>query len=175
MNFSPDFELLTINIRHGLSTIRGHFGLWYVFLCNINIVKPFCISLLYFFCFITFTLFYFVHYLFPYSTYYLSVESIDCILLLLLALDAILLNSSVNTLCFSLLNLCCHFNINILFLWILYDFLKCYPHQVYFLLNFSILFLTWVASKQYSNLSFLFMAHFFAPAAFLFSSPSSIK
>ena len=45
----------------------------------------------------------------PFS--YISIQSIDWILLSLLALIAILLTSSVNTLCFSLLNLCCDFNI----------------------------------------------------------------
>ena len=43
-----------------------------------------------------------------------SIELIDCIPLSLLALNAILLTSSVNTLYFSLLNLCCDFNINLL-------------------------------------------------------------
>ena len=45
----------------------------------------------------------------PFS--YISIQSIDWILLSLLALIAILLTSSVNTLCFSLLNLRCDFNI----------------------------------------------------------------
>ena len=47
---------------------------------------------------------------------YVSIESIDCIVLLLLALNAILLTSSVDTLCISISNLCCDFNINLLFL-----------------------------------------------------------
>ena len=44
-----------------------------------------------------------------------SVESIDCILLSSLELKAILLISSVKTLCLSLLNLCCIFNIDLSF------------------------------------------------------------
>ena len=40
---------------------------------------------------------------------YVSIESIDCILLSSLALNAILLTFSVNTLCFSLPDLCCYF------------------------------------------------------------------
>ena len=40
---------------------------------------------------------------------YVSIESTDCILLSSLALNAILLTFSVNTLCFSLPDLCCYF------------------------------------------------------------------
>ena len=47
---------------------------------------------------------------------YVSIQSIDCILLLSFELKAILLISSVKTLCLSLLNLCCVFNINLLLL-----------------------------------------------------------
>ena len=46
---------------------------------------------------------------------HVSIESIDCILLSSLALNAILLTSSVNTLCFFILSLYCDFNINLLF------------------------------------------------------------
>ena len=48
----------------------------------------------------------------PYA--YVSIESIDYILLSLFELKAILLISSVKTLCLSLLNLFCVFNINLL-------------------------------------------------------------
>ena len=47
---------------------------------------------------------------------YVSIESIDCILLSSFELKAILLISSVKTLCLSLLNLCCVFDIDLLFL-----------------------------------------------------------
>ena len=46
---------------------------------------------------------------------YVSIESIDCILLSSFELKAILLISSVKTLCLSLLKLCCIFNIDLLF------------------------------------------------------------
>ena len=49
----------------------------------------------------------------PYA--YVSIESIDYILLSPFELKPILLISSVKTLCLSLLNLYCAFNINILF------------------------------------------------------------
>ena len=45
---------------------------------------------------------------------HVSIESIDCIFLSLPVLNAILLTSSVNTLCFSLLYLRSGFNINLL-------------------------------------------------------------
>ena len=47
---------------------------------------------------------------------YVSTESIDCIGLTSFEIKSILLISSVKTLCLSLLNLCCVFNINLLFL-----------------------------------------------------------
>ena len=50
----------------------------------------------------------------PYA--YVSIETIDSILLLSLELKAILLISSVKVLCLSLLNICCVFNIDLLFL-----------------------------------------------------------
>ena len=49
---------------------------------------------------------------------YVSIESVDCILLSSFELKAVLLISSVKTLCLSFLNLCCVFNINILFFYI---------------------------------------------------------
>ena len=50
----------------------------------------------------------------PYAD--VSIKSIDCILLSSFELKAILLISSVKTLCFSLLNLCFVFSINLLFI-----------------------------------------------------------
>ena len=52
-------------------------------------------------------------FLVPYA--YVSIESADCILLALFELKAILSISSVKPLCFSLLNLCCVFNIILFF------------------------------------------------------------
>ena len=69
----------------------------------------------------------------PYA--YVSIESIDCILLLSFELKEILLTYSVKTFCLSHLKLCCIFNIDLLFfinsLWfILYS--KYYLCQFYF-------------------------------------------
>ena len=86
---------------------------FYVLFCNIIKINPF--------------LYYFIILLHLISSFLLTrsffvpcayafIESIDCILLSLLVLNAILLTSSVNTLCFSLLSLCCYFNINLLLL-----------------------------------------------------------
>ena len=94
----------------------------YVFFCIIIIVNHF---LFFLHCYVSYVTFLFLHcyvsfflciiYFFV-SYAYVSIESIDCILLWLLAINAILLTSSINTLCFSLLNLCCHFDISLLFL-----------------------------------------------------------
>ena len=46
---------------------------------------------------------------------YVSIESIDCIVLLPFKLKAILLVSSIKTLCLSLVSLCCDFNLDLLF------------------------------------------------------------
>ena len=53
---------------------------------------------------------------------YVSIESVDCILLSSFELKAILIISSLKTLCLSLLNLYCDFNIDLLFLMNSYDF-----------------------------------------------------
>ena len=45
----------------------------------------------------------------PYA--YVSIDLIDCIILSSFEVKAILLNSSVKTLCLSFLNVCCVFNI----------------------------------------------------------------
>ena len=69
----------------------------------------------------------------PYA--YVSIESIDCILLSSFELKAILLIYSVKTLCLSLLNLCCVSNISFYFLRILFNLFSNYLLEVYFLLN----------------------------------------
>ena len=80
-------------------------------ICNIIKIKHFCIVLL----IVTF------HSSFLHTRSllvlgaYVSIKSIDCIPLLSLEFTTILLISSVKTLCFSLLNLCCVFNIRLLF------------------------------------------------------------
>ena len=81
---------------------------FYVFFCNIIILCCFIILLHLISLFLlTRSL------LVPYV--YVSMESVDCILLSSFELKAILLTSSVKILCFSLLNMCCLFNISLFF------------------------------------------------------------
>ena len=74
----------------------------------------------------------------PYT--YISIESIDCILLSSLALYVMLLTSSVNTLSFLLLNLRRDFNIDLLFF---YEFFMIFfkTFNINFFSNCYILFL----------------------------------
>ena len=72
-----------------------------------NIIIVIIIALFYYIDIFNFFFFCLISLFVPYS--YVSVGSINCILLSLLALTAILLTSSVNTLCFSPLNLYCDF------------------------------------------------------------------
>ena len=108
---------------------------------------------------------------------YVSLQSIDCIVLSLLAINAILITSSVNTLCFLLQNLSCNFNINLLSFKKFCDFLLHYILQyfniifflvVYFIFE-SICFLTIFKIFDF-KLSFYYTIF----CAFLFSFPSSI-
>ena len=87
--------------------------LFYVFSCNIIKINHF----LYCFIILSHLISSFLHIrslLVPYA--YVSIESIDSILLSSLALNAILLTSSVNALFFSLLNLPCDHSISLLIL-----------------------------------------------------------
>ena len=58
----------------------------------------------------------------PYT--FVSIESIDCILLSSFELKKIWLTFSVKTLCLSLLSLCCVLTLIYWFSWIVYDFFK---------------------------------------------------
>ena len=83
---------------------------FYVFVCKIikvNHLSKFyqCIILLHLLSSFPLTRSLFIRYA------YVSIESMDCILLSSFELKAILLTSSVKTLCLSLLNFCCVFNI----------------------------------------------------------------
>ena len=70
----------------------------------------------------------------PYA--YVSTESIPCRLLSSLTLHAILLTSSVNTLCFSVLNLCCVFSISsLLFYEFFIIFLMSFDIKIIFVIN----------------------------------------
>ena len=99
--------------------------------------------------------------LFPYA--YVSIESIDCI-------------SSLITLYLTLLNICCVCN-NSFF----YEFFIIFVMLFILILLFSrwfVLFSSSAFSKQFlqvSNLSFLFMTHFFYAFFFFIFTTSSIK
>ena len=107
----------------------------------------------------------------PYA--YVSTKSIDCILLSSLELKAILLISSVKTLCLSFLNLCCVYNTSLLFFMNSFESSRL-STSILFFSEWLILFSIWDASKQL-NLSFLFMTHFFVAFTFLLSSLLSFK
>ena len=103
---------------------------------------------------ITFVMFYYIsmfnfliftYYVVPYA--YASLQQLDCILLLLLALNAILLTSSVSTLFFMPLNLCV-FNFDLLpFKNSLRFSFRLSPSPILFSKCF-ILFSSWSASRQ---------------------------
>ena len=119
----------------------------YGFFCNIIIVNRICCIVL-LFCYIYVLLSYILEICLILMHMFL-LNCFDCILLSLLALSAILLTSSVNKLCFSLLNLCSDFNINF---WLFYEFFMILSKTVHNNFNFSswfILFSSWVASKQF--------------------------
>ena len=118
----------------------------YVFYCNIVIVNHFlyCFIILLhlissFLCIISL----FVAYA------YVFIKSFDCILLSSLALNVILLTSLVNTPCFSVLNICCEFSINLLFFYDLLWFSRRLSTLRLFCSKWFVLFLSWVASKQF--------------------------
>ena len=69
---------------------------------------------------------------------YISIEPIGCILLSSFELKAILLISSVKTLCFSILNLCCVFVISLVFFYefFLIFFKTIYINFIFFLNGF---------------------------------------
>ena len=85
--------------------------LFYVFFCNIIKAKHFVL----FYHIITLNFFFLHTRSLLVRCAYVFTESIDCILLSSFKLKAILLISSLKTLCLSLLNLCCVFNISLLF------------------------------------------------------------
>ena len=131
--------------------------IFYVFFCNIIIVNYFLYSFI-----ILMHLISPFNVLFLYSFHiYGSVKLFDCILLSLLALNAVLLTSSLNIFCFFLLNLCFYFNINLLFS---YTFFVILPFSRWFM-SFSSRF----ASRKFiysPNLCFCFMTFFFVTFAF---------
>ena len=76
---------------------------------------------------------------------HVSAESIDCILLSSFELKAMLLISSVKTLCFLLLNLCCVFNISLLF------FMNCllFSQKLFTLIDFFLNGLFWFQAELF--------------------------
>ena len=110
----PYPEPPNINILYGWSEIPGQFGLCYFMFYFVTSSKLITFGLLYYivtFSFFLFCALFLYFFLCPYN----SIKSVDCILLSSLLLNAILLTSSVNRLCFLLLFLCCDFKINRLF------------------------------------------------------------
>ena len=95
---------------------------------------------------------------------YVSIKSIDCILLSSFELKAILLFVSVKTSCFLLLNLFYVFNINLLFLYKLFMIFFKTVYINFIFCKWFVLFSIWATSKRFlysSKLNFLFMTHFF--------------
>ena len=84
----------------------------YLFLCKVIKAKDFCTVLLYYIILLHLISSFRLPRSLPNPCAYVSVKSIDCILLSSFELKAILSTSSVKTLCFSVLNLCCIFNID---------------------------------------------------------------
>ena len=120
--------------------IRNLWPIWimffYVLFINIIKVNHFLCSFI-----ILLHLIYFLSYtktvLVPHA--YVSIESIDCILLTSFELKTILSISSVNTLYLSLLNLCCIFNIDLLFLMnCLWFFKTIYVNFIFFYMIYFI-------------------------------------
>ena len=83
----------------------------------------------------------------PYA--HISIESIDCILLSSFKIKAILLISSIKTFCFSLLNYCCGFNIDLLLFMNYLSFVLILSTPILFISRGFIQSSGWVASKQF--------------------------
>ena len=98
-----------LNILYGWSEICRQFGL---FSLMFSFVIP---SWLIIFCIFIIILIYLIFSVYVLFLHWFYTEFTNCVLLSSLALSGILLTSSVNTLYFSLLNLCCDFNISLLF------------------------------------------------------------
>ena len=109
---SPNPEPPVI-ILYGWSGIYGHFGLFCFIFIGIIMKIDQCLYCFTILSYLTFSFLPIRSLFVPYV--YVSIESIDCIVLLSFELKAILLNSSVKILWLLLLNLCGVFNINLLF------------------------------------------------------------
>ena len=114
-----------MNVLYGWSRICGQFGLRsFMF----SFAQHQSQSFFYYFIILLHSIFFFPltrSLLVPYV--YVSIESIDFIILSSLALNVILLNSPVNALYILLLILCCDFDINFCFLWIVFYVFYNFP------------------------------------------------
>ena len=105
---------------------------------------------------------------------YVSIKSIDRVLLSSFEVNVMLLVSSVKTWCFSLSILCCVFNLDLLFLMnSLWFFLGL--SMLIFFLDILLYYQLELLSNNFYNFPILFMAHFFVPFGFLSLLQSSIK
>ena len=112
--FFSDTEPPIINILYGWSGICGQFGL-----CSFIFSFTTASKLIVFLCCYTWSLLFHLLDIWLFHMH-VSIKSFDCILLSSFEFKAILLISSVKVLRFSLLNLCCIFNIDLLFFYKLF-------------------------------------------------------
>ena len=142
----PSLEPQIFHILYGSSVFFGQFGFFWMF--SLIILSNWIIFVLA--SYVLHSSFYFLHarsLIVPYEC--VSIESIDYIHLSLLPVNAILWTFFVDTLCFSLFNFCCDFNIIFLFSMNFYDFLWDYPHQPYYFLLLRLFYISsWVSSRQ---------------------------
>ena len=115
----PDPESPIINILYRRSEIYSQFGLCFL-MFSLVISSKLIIYVLFYY---IFTCNFFFFYILGLLSFYMYVFLLNRLIVFLssLAPNAILLTSSI--LCSSSRNLCCYFNINLLSLWIFYDFL----------------------------------------------------
>ena len=115
----PDPESPIINILYRRSEIYSQFGLCFLMFSLVISSKLIIYVLLYY----IFTFNFFFFYILGLLSFYMHVFLLNQLIVFLssLAPNVILLTSSI--LCSSSRNLCCYFNINLLSLWIFYDFL----------------------------------------------------
>ena len=146
--------------------------LFYVFLCNIIKINLLFVSIL---------LHLISSFLLTRSLLdpheYVSMESIDCILLSSFELKQILLTASVKTLSLSLSNICCVFNIDLsFFMNSLYFFMTIYVNLIFFQIIYFILKLS-CFSTVFIIFKFKFSFHdtLFVPIVFLSFLPPCIK
>ena len=139
MLFFPDPEPSVIYIMYEWSGICRQFGLcFFCLFVSFRKASLFCIGLLSYCILISFS------HLLDLSSFHMcvSIRSNDCIISSLFEPKTVLLISSVKTLCHSLLNLCCVFNIILLLLWIFVWSLLRLSMSVWFFSRCFILFLS---------------------------------